>query len=229
MVSKQKSIFDSEHDNKKTNLVKPNKKEETVPLDESVFAIKKNINSKLAIKDDSVSIEETIFYKGKICCDEENDDSYSSHEDEVPLEESVFAKPKKTLSSVNATNAKRKSIDLDALFKKYKDIYMNEYIYNKQRLNMIDSKSFNICCSNLESSLKTKVMNVESYDIMKKIIKSSCTCVEEAFYCYFNMNRCLIELANEINPNEDFSVIYHIVDRSYAEVISEFGGMTWQK
>lgn len=94
---------------------------------------------------------------------------------------------------------------------------------------MIDSNMFNVCCMNLEESRKTKIMNIESYNIVKRIIKSVCTCVGDVFYSYTNLNVTLINLVTEVDLSADTTTIYHILDRSYAEVIDEFGGKTWQK
>lgn len=230
MVSKQKSIFDSETNKVKPQIVQSKTIDETVPFEESIFAIKKKepVVVKAVHEEEYVPIEDTIFYQGSSYREEDDDNSFLSNDDEIPLEESIFAKPKKIVSSPVVIKSKE-NINLNDLFMKYKDIYMNECICNKQRLNMIDSNTFNVCCVNLESSLKIKVMNIEAYDVMKKLIKSSCKCAEEAFYCYTNLNKCLIDLAHELNPNENVSVIFHMIDRSYAEVINELGGVRWQK
>ncbi len=47
----------------------------------------------------------------------------------VPFEESIFAKPKKEKVQVFKLSIKEDKINLDELFNKYKDLYMNEYIY----------------------------------------------------------------------------------------------------
>ncbi len=89
---------------------------------------------------------------------------------------------------------------------------------------MIDANTYNICCMNLEESRKTKYISIEIYDLVKRVIKSACICIEDTFYCYTNMNKALLDLIAELHPDMDISIMYHIVDKSYAEVIDEFGG-----
>lgn len=222
MVSKQKSIFDK----RPVKIIKKEKnKEEFVSLEDSIFASKrkkeKHIESKqVEDKDEFVPIEDIIFCtKTEEECDNNND--ITVHDDEVPIEESIFAKKKKGVSSCSKVFSVDKKIDYEALFNKYKVLYMNETILNVQRLNMIDSNIYNNSCVLLEKSKKTKIMNVESYDMVKRVIKSVCTCVGDVFYSYTNMNKTLLDLISELDPEIDTSMMYHILDRSYAEVIDE--------
>ncbi len=236
MAFKQKGIFDE------PVKVRPQKHqpktEEVVPFEDSIFALKKKdkvvVHSEpLVLKEDFVPIEDTIFCQSSI--EQEDDDKdnegtkFIVHDDEVPLEESIFAKKKKCISSGFKISHKEKKVDLEEIFNRYKELYNCEYISNIKRLNMIDANIFNNCCFTLEESRKTKVMNIESYDIIKRIIKSTCTCVGDVFYSYTNMNFALISLIFEMNPDMDTSIIYNVLDRSYIEVIDELGGKTWQR
>ncbi len=236
MVSKQKGIFD-EPIKVRSQKFQP-KTEEVVSFEDSIFALKKKdkivVHSELlVIKEDFVPIEDTIFCQSSIeqeDSDKDNEDTkFIVHDDEVPLEESIFAKKKKGISSGFKIPHKEKKVDLEDIFKKYKELYVFEYISNIKRMNMIDANVFNNCCFTLEESRKTKVMNIESYDIAKRIIKSTCTCVEDVFYSYTNMNFALISLISEMNPDMDTSIIYNVLDRSYIEVIDELGGKIWQR
>ncbi len=225
MVSKQKSIF--------SKIVEPKPKKEKVaedliPFEESIFAKKKKDEVKLnvdtiSVKEDCVSIEDTIFCHKFI--DKDNEDTkFEEQEGEVPFEESIFSKRKKSSSTVFKVQEKDNKFDPDELFRKYKDIYANEYILNIERLNMIDSDTFNRCCSLLEESRNVKLMNVEFYDLVKRVIKSKCTCVEDVFYSYYaNISVSLINLIYEISPDITTDNLYHIIDRSYSEVIEEYG------
>lgn len=207
MVFKQKSIFD----------------------EKSVKIQKKQIKT----KEEFVSIDDSIFCQKAIYKEENNesdeDTKFNLHDDEVLFEESIFAKKKKGMPSDFRIPHKEKKIDLDEIFKRYKDLYANEYILNTKRLIMIDANIFNNCCILLEESRKTKVMNIESYDLVKRVIKSSCTCVGDVFYSYANMNMTLLRLISEINPDMDTFTMYNVLDRSYIEVIDELGGKRWQK
>lgn len=230
MVSKQKSIFDKEP--VKVRVQKEQTKtEDVVPFEESIFALNKkdkitDYSINLAPKEDFVPIEDTIFCQRSIIKDDNGEDSEDnlSHDDEVPLEESIFAKRKKSVLVLPKAFPKECKINLDDLFNKYKDLYMSEYISNVNRSNMIDANMFNNCCVILEESRKTKVMNVEAYDIVKKVIKSVCTCVGDVFYSYTNINIVLLSLISELYPDMDTFTMYKILDRSYIEVIDEFGG-----
>ena len=211
MVSKQRSIFDKE------------------PV--KVRSLKNQTKT----EDEFVSIEDTIFCQRSIY-KEDNDDKddddtkFVVHDDEVPFDESIFAKSKKKALIVSNVFSKEYKIDLEELFNKYKDIYAIEYILNVKRLNIMDVNTFNTCCINLEESRKTKVMNIDStYDLIKRIIKSVCTCTEDVFCCYTNMNRALLDLISELNPSMDTFTMYQVLDRSYVEVIDEFGGKAWQR
>ena len=238
MASKQKSIFDKEPVKVRPQKHQP-KTEDVVPFEDSIFALNKKdkvaVHSEpLVLKDDFVSIEDTIFCQRSVCQEdndrEDEDTKFVVHDDEIPFEESIFAKHKKRVTTVSNIPFMECKIDLEKLFDKYKDIYMNDYILNVKRLNMIDANTFNTCCINLEESRKTKVMNINTtYDLIKRIIKSVCTCTEDVFCCYTNMNRALFDLISELNPGMDTFTMYHILDRSYAEVIDEIGGKAWQK
>ena len=237
MASKQKSIFDKEPV-KVRSQKDQTKTEDVVPFEDSIFALNKKdkvvVHSEpLVLKEDFVSIEDTIFCQRSVYQEDNNKDDEDTkfivHDDEVPLEESIFAQKKKGVTSNFKIPHKEKKIDLEEVFNRYKDIYMNEYILNTKRLNMIDSNIFNNCCVLLEESRKTKVMNAEAYDVVKRVIKSACTCVGDVFYSYTNMNRTLLSLISEMNPNMDTFTMWNVLDRSYIEVIDEFGGKAWQK
>lgn len=233
-MSKQRSIFD------KPIKVYPQKEqvktEELIPFEDSIFAKKSKIvvhSEPLVSKDDFVSIEDSIFCQRTIYKEENDEDNEDNkfliHDDEVSLEDSIFAKKKKGMSSDFRIPHKEKKIDLDDIFNRYKDLYISEYISNTMRLNMVDANIFNTCCVLLEESRKTKVMNIESYDLVKRVIKSACTCVGDVFYSYTNMNMTLLRLISEMNPDMDTSIMYNVLDRSYIEVIDELGGKRWQK
>ncbi len=228
MVSKQKGIFDE------PVKVRPQKHqpktEEVVDFEDSIFALKKKdkivVHSEsLVSKEDFISIDDTIFCQKTIYKEENDEDNEDTkfliHEDEVPLEESIFAKKKKGVSSDFKIPHKEKKVDLEEIFNRYKDLYISEYISNTKRLIMIDANIFNNCCVLLEESRKTKVMNIESYDLVKRVIKSSCTCVGDVFYSYTNMNMTLLRLISEMNSDMDTFTMYNVLDRSYIEVIDE--------
>jgi len=237
-MAKQKSIFD------KVQVKVPQKektKEEFIPFEESIFAKRKKSTAVPIIvpvedtifcqksNDEYIPIEDTIFCQSGIYKDNDNEDNktneYIVHDDEVPLEESIFARNKKKPSFTLKANSKDDKIDLEEVFNRYKVIYTNEYILNIKRLNMIDVDTFNNCCVLLDESRKTKFVNVQSYDIVKQIIKSVCTCVADTFYSYTNMNTALINLISELDTNIDVYTMYHVIDRSYSEAIEEFGGI----
>ena len=145
----------------------------------------------------------------------------------VSIEDTIFCRRKENTGFLSRSEDSK--IDTEDLFSRYKDIYLIEYTSNIKRLNVIDSGTFNRCCLLLEESRDMKIMNVEAYDIVKEVIKSACTCVEDAFYCYTNMNKALIDLVAELCPSMDIFTVWHVIDRSYAEVIEEFGSKRWQK
>ncbi len=148
----------------------------------------------------------------------------------VPFEESIFAKPKKKVLSISNTSSAESKIDLEEIFSKYKDLYTSEYVSNTRKLNMTDVNTYNTCCINLEESQKMKVINTEANNLVKKVIKSVCTCGEDVFCCYVSMNRTLINLISEVDPSMDTFDMYRVLDKSYAEVIDEFkNGDLWQK
>lgn len=198
MVSKQRSIF--EEPVKVRSRKNQVRVEDVVPLEDSIFA--------------------KIIYKEK--SDDDEDTKFNLCDDEVPFEESIFAKKKKTVSCSKVLSKDLK-IDYEALFSKYKDLNMKDFIYNTKNLNTVDANTFNVCCMNLEESKKiVGVMDIELYNIVKRVIRSTCTCVSDVFYSYINMNATLLRLISELHPNVDTFTIYQILDRSYAEVIEDF-------
>jgi len=193
-MSKQKSIFD------KVQVKVPQKektKEEFIPFEDSIFAKrKKSIVVSIVVpvedtvfcqksNDEYVPIEDTIFCQRGIYKDNDDEDNktnvYIVHDDEVPFEESIFVRNKKKPSFTLKANSKDYKINLEEVFSRYKDLYRNEYIMNIERLNTIDVNTYNNCCVLLEESRKAKIMNLESYDILKRVIKSVCTGVEDIF------------------------------------------------
>lgn len=217
-------------------------KDDGISFEESIFAkpikiIKESNNNgnreyKSFIKDDGISLEESLFAIRRITPKKDTKDNkveykrteFLVHTDYVPFEESIFAKHKSVVSSTPVVISEDDIINLVKLFNKYKDIYMKEYISNTERLNIIDANTFNNCCILLENSLKVKIMDIEAYAIVKKIIRNACTCVEDTFYCYTNINRALMDFITELSPVISVYDMYHIIDRSYAEVINEFCG-----
>ena len=237
MASKQKSIFDKEPVKVQPRNEQTKTEDEFISFEDSIFA--KNKKSKVIVqpkslipKDDFVPIEDSIFCP-KYACHEENDkddedNNLFVHDDEVPFEDSIFARHKKKVPIVYKL-PKENKVDLEELFKKYQHIYMNDYIINVKKLYMINANTFDVCCMNLERSRGAKYMNTDTYDLVKRVIKSACVGVADTFYCYTNMSKTLLDLVSEMNPDMDIDVMYHIIDRSYAEAIDEFGGKRWQK
>lgn len=243
-MSKQKSLFDKEQTKVLPKKEQIKTESEFVPFEESIFAKPKK--SKV-VKDtvqfivnnigDYVPIEDTIFcpkkyhntdkYYNTDIVDKDNEDiKYIIYDDEVPFEESIFAKPKKSKVLKQEISDKDNEKRIKDLFEKYKEIYKREYISYIQKLYSVDADTYNQCCRNLESH-KPKLMNIVNYDLSKTIIVNSCTSVEDVFYCYTNLNRALIDFLSELNPDILPNEIFDIIDISYAEVLSEFKLKKW--
>lgn len=222
MTFKQKSIFEE------PVKVRPQKHQQkvddVVPLEDSIFAKKKK--SKVTVYSDDkhyFSIEDTLFcQKTEEKSDDDEDTKFNLRDDEIPFEDSIFAKKKKTVSCSKVLSKDLK-VDYEALFNKYKDLYTMESIYNTKSLNTVDANTFNTSCMNLEESKKiVGIMDIELYNIVKRVIKSTCTCVNDVFHSYINMNATLLRLISELHPEVNTFTIYQILDRSYAEVIEDF-------
>jgi hypothetical protein len=208
--------------------------DDEVPLEESIFArhkktkvdVKVGVNK--IVDEEYVDIRDTVFGNKTIYHDTTKDEDIGFipiiQDDEVPFEESIFARHKKSKIYKNELSIEDNKIKLDNLFNKYKVLYLNEYIANIKKLHVIDAETYNTCCNNLEMSQSVKFMNTEYYDLIKRIIKTVCMSIESTFYSYTNLNRTFIHLNTEMNQDMDLFLSYSIVDKAYADVINEFGG-----
>lgn len=190
--------------------------EDNISLEESIFAIKK-----LPVIDNVVDVvkEEPECIKKRY---EDIEAEFLFNKGEIDFEDSIFAKPKKKVYVVPKEIEDKNKELMNRLYIKYKDIYMNEYISNTERLNEIDSNMYDVCCSNLERSKDVEIMNVEVCNLAKSIIRSVCTCAGDVFYSYTNPNFALIDFITEACPDLDVFDISTIIDKSYADVLDGF-------
>lgn len=165
------------------------------------------------------NVEET-----KVCCEKAD----IKKEQFVPLEDSIFARPKRKAKSERTTESivtgKEKKENIRLVFEECKKKYILSCNVFRDRFSVLEPVVFDRCCELMMESLEMNIFNPEAHEYLKSMIKSVCKTQNELVYYYSNIQGAMIQFLNDCYPDMDTDAVYMLIDNSYAQVFKEMRG-----